>query len=74
MGRLAEVYQRLADGLEHAGQYGQARETYLAAADFCRVRPAGNLSQLCLACMTVVLRQIGEWDRSVEVSRSAASQ
>jgi DNA-binding CsgD family transcriptional regulator len=70
VGPAAEVYQRLADGLEHAGQYGQARETYLAAADFCRVRDEQATSQLCLACMTVVLRQIGEWDRAVEVSRS----
>ena len=70
VGPAAEVYQRLADGLEHAGQYGQARETYLAASDFCRTNGELTTSQLCLACMTAVLRQIGEWDRTVEVSRS----
>ena len=69
VGPAAEVYQRLGDTLEHAGQYLQARETYLVAADFCRTRDQSALSLLCLACMTVVLRQIGEWDRVIQVCR-----
>ena len=60
-GPAAEGYQRLADALEHSGDYAAARQSYLAAADFCQTQGAEGVAQLCLACMTVVLRQTGEW-------------
>jgi DNA-binding CsgD family transcriptional regulator/tetratricopeptide (TPR) repeat protein len=66
-GAAAEVYQRLADALEHAGDYRAARDTYQAAADFCEGHGAGVTAQLCRACMTVVLRQTGEWERCMRV-------
>jgi DNA-binding NarL/FixJ family response regulator len=66
-GPAAEVYQRLADALEHAGDYHTAQQTYLEAAAFCQARQVESTAQLCLACMTVVLRQIGAWDRCAEI-------
>jgi DNA-binding NarL/FixJ family response regulator len=66
-GAAAEVYQRLADALEHSGDYRAARQTYLDAAAFCESRGAGSTAQLCRACMAVVLRQTGEWDHCVHV-------
>ena len=53
VGPAAEVHQRLGDTLEYAGPYAQARETYLAAADFCQTRKQSVLSQGCLACMAI---------------------
>ena len=62
----ADVYQRLADALEHAGEYRAARETYLDAVAFCDARGVGLAGQLCRACMSVVLRQTGQWDACCE--------
>ncbi len=69
-GPAAEIYQRLADALEHSGTYAAARESYETAAAFCEEQGAEAVEQLCLACMTVVLRQTGEWDRCLDVCRS----
>jgi ATP/maltotriose-dependent transcriptional regulator MalT len=69
LGAAAEIYQRLADALEHAGDYSAARGTYSEAASFCRTNGAPAVGDVCLACLTMVLRQTGEWDRAVEVSR-----
>lgn len=66
----AEVYQRLADALEHSGDYAAARQTYVTAADFCQTKGAPVVAQLCLACMTVVLRQTGEWQQAAQVCRA----
>jgi DNA-binding CsgD family transcriptional regulator len=66
-GPAAEVYQRLADSLEHAGDYPGAEETYQAASSYCATNALKPTAQLCLACLTVVLRQSGDWDRAVTV-------
>ncbi|MBV9894178.1 MAG: AAA family ATPase [Chloroflexi bacterium] len=68
-GVAAEVYQRLADALEQGSDYRAARATYIEAADFCQNQGASATEQLCRACMTVVLRQTGEWQQCIEVSR-----
>jgi DNA-binding CsgD family transcriptional regulator len=65
----AEVYQRLGDSYEQAGELTAARQTYLAAAEFCQVQGAAAAAQLCLACMTVVLRQNGDWSECERVCR-----
>lgn len=65
----AEVYQRLADSLEHAGDYRAARATYSEAAVFCRSNGADAVGDVCLACLTMVLRQTGDWDEAVAVAR-----
>jgi DNA-binding NarL/FixJ family response regulator len=68
-GAAAEVYQRLADSLEHAGDYRGARETYDEASGFCAANELEPTAQLCLACLSVVLRHTGDWDHSAGVCR-----
>jgi ATP/maltotriose-dependent transcriptional regulator MalT len=68
-GPAAEIYQRLADALEHAGDYPAARETYDEAFGFCAANAIDPVAQLCLACLTAVLRQSGDWDRAVGLCR-----
>jgi DNA-binding CsgD family transcriptional regulator len=68
-GPVVEIYQRLGDSLAHAGQYDQARETYQTASEVCRASGASLRAELCLACMSVVLWQTGEWDQTVQIGR-----
>ena len=63
-GPAAEIYQRLADALEHAGDYVGASATYDEAYNFCSANGLEPTAQLCLACLTAVLRQSGDWDRA----------
>jgi DNA-binding CsgD family transcriptional regulator/tetratricopeptide (TPR) repeat protein len=68
-GAAAEVYQRLADSLEHVGDYAGAQDTYLTAFAFCQTNAISANAQLCIACLTVVLRQTGEWERAMKLCR-----
>ncbi len=68
-GAAADIYQRLADALEHCGDYGAAKDTYHEAFNFCSVNGIEPTAQLCLACLTSVLRQSGDWDRAVMLCR-----
>jgi DNA-binding NarL/FixJ family response regulator len=68
-GPAAEIYQRLADALEHVGDYAAARETYDAAFSFCTANALEPTAQLCLACLTAVLRQSGDWERAATLCR-----
>ncbi len=65
----AELFQRLADSLEHAGSYDPARSAYLEGAAYCRTRAIEPTAQLCLACMSVVLWQTGQWSQAEQTSR-----
>jgi len=69
-GAAAEAYYRLADALEHAPDYGRALQAYEAAFDYCRTRGMSEDAQVCFACLAPTLRQIGEWDRAIEVCRA----
>jgi DNA-binding NarL/FixJ family response regulator len=68
-GAAAEVYQRLADSYEHAGEYRAARATYEAAFGYCSAHALEPTSQLCLACLSVVLRQAGDWEQASALCR-----
>ena len=68
-GAAAEIYQRLADSLEHVGDYAAARRTYDEAFGYCTVNALDPTAQVCLACLSVVLRQTGEWDQSAALCR-----
>jgi DNA-binding NarL/FixJ family response regulator/lipopolysaccharide biosynthesis regulator YciM len=72
-GPAAEVYQRLADAFEHAGDSAAAKETYDAAFGFCAANALEPTAQLCLACLAVVLRQSGEWDRATTLCRQVVA-
>ena len=65
----AELFQRLADSLEHAGSYDPAQTAYLEGAAYCRTRSIESTAQLCLACMSVVLWQTGRWSEAERTSR-----
>lgn len=60
----AELQQRLADSLEHSGDYRAAAAAYAAAYQFCDAHGADTVGQLCRACAAVVLFARGEWDRT----------
>jgi DNA-binding CsgD family transcriptional regulator len=68
-GAAAEIYQRLADALEHSGDYAAASATYDEAYSFCSANGLEPTAQLCLACLTAVLRQSGDWDRAAKLCR-----
>jgi len=70
IGPATEIYQRLADTLEHAGDYTGAQVAYGSAAAFCQTHQAPATAQICHACLTVVLRLTGDWERATTVSRS----
>ena len=72
-GPAAELYQRLADSLEHAGEYGAATAAYTAGYEFCQEHGEQTAGQLCRACVTAVLFVAGHWDRALEVCADAAS-
>ena len=65
----AEIYQRLADSFEHEGDYPAARATYDDAVAFCTASGQEPTAQVCLACLTAVLRQTGDWERAVVLCR-----
>ena len=71
-GPAAELYQRLADSLEHAGEYGAASAAYTAGYEFCQKHGEQTSGQLCRACVTAVLFVAGHWDRALEVCADAA--
>ena len=73
-GAAAEVYQRLADAWEHAGEYGAAKETYQVGFDFCQANAVPATAQLCVACLTVVLRHTGEWERAMSLCREVLAE
>jgi DNA-binding CsgD family transcriptional regulator len=68
-GAAAEIYQRLADSLEHAGDYAGAEDTYLTAFSYCQANAIPATGQLCIACLTAVLRQAGEVERAMTLCR-----
>ena len=63
----AELQQRLADALEHSGDYRAAAAAYAAAYQYCDAHGADAVGQLCRACASVVLFARGEWDRTAGV-------
>lgn len=69
IGDAADAYYRLADALEHATDYRPALQAWEAGVEYCKARDISDAAQVCLACMTPVMRQIGEWDRAIEVCR-----
>ena len=68
-GPAAEIYQRLADSLEHTGDYPAAKEAHDEAFSFCAANAQEPTAQLCLGCLTAVLRQTGDWERAVTLGR-----
>ena len=50
--------------------YAGALHAYDKAFSFCEANDQASAGQLCRACATVVLLNIGRWDRAVDLSRT----
>jgi DNA-binding CsgD family transcriptional regulator len=70
----AELQQRLADSLEHGGDYDGAATAYRAAYLYCDTHGADATGRLCRACATAVLFNRGEWDLAVDVCRDVLAE
>ena len=66
-GAAAELQQRLADALEHAGDYQAATAAYASAYQFCDAHGDVATGQVCRACVTVVLFSHGQWNRAAGI-------
>jgi len=64
----AEVYQRLGTALESAADYAGARDALDTAIGLCERSGEGSQEQGCVACMAYVLRELGDWDRAMELA------
>ncbi len=64
-----DAYQRLGTAFEIAGDYANAREALTSALDLCQLTDNQEPEAGCVACMTYVLRELGEWPRTVELCR-----
>ena len=65
-GPAAEIYQRLADAIEHTGDVRAATSAYASAYQFCDLHDQETPGLLCRACVTAVLFPSGQWDRAVD--------
>lgn len=63
-----EAHYQLAAALLYAGDYASAARAYESAAELCREHDITELSQACSACLGVVVRIMGEWDRALLIS------
>ena len=55
---------------ENAGEHGKASEAFEVAIDYCASTGIAGTRAVCSACLTHVLRQRGEWRRSLALSRT----
>lgn len=67
IGAASEIYQRLASVFEHFGDFKGAKEAYNFAYTFCESNGAEPMGHVCMACLTVVLIQTGEWNEAIEI-------
>ncbi|MDX6630450.1 MAG: hypothetical protein QOH00_2696 [Gaiellales bacterium] len=66
----ASAYQALAVVHENAGMFGAAAEAYDVAIDYCASTGVVATGYVCSACLCHVLRQRGDWRRSLALCRS----
>lgn len=64
---VSEVYSSLAGVLQQAGDYAGSRDTYHTSIEYCQTEGMLPMAQACLACLAVVLREMGAWDEAVDV-------
>jgi DNA-binding CsgD family transcriptional regulator/tetratricopeptide (TPR) repeat protein len=69
-----DAYQRLGTTFETAGDYANAREALSSALDLCRITDNHEPEAGCVACMAYVLRELGEWPRTIELSRELITE
>jgi ATP/maltotriose-dependent transcriptional regulator MalT len=66
----AAAYQGLAVVYENAGEFGHAANAFQTAIDYCATTGVTGTGTGCAACLTHVLRQRGEWRRSLALCRT----
>ena len=66
----AAAYQAVALVHEHSGEFGKASEAYEVAIDYCADTGIARTGIVCSACLCHVLRQRGDWRRSLDLSRT----
>jgi DNA-binding NarL/FixJ family response regulator len=64
-----DLYQRLANVLENAGDYREAWDVYQAAHGYCEERGEQAAAQVCLVCLGAILFFTAQWDRAIELDR-----
>jgi DNA-binding NarL/FixJ family response regulator/type II secretory pathway predicted ATPase ExeA len=64
-----DAYQRLGTTFETAGDYANARQALSSALDLCKIADDTGPEAGCVACMAYVLRELGEWPRTIEICR-----
>jgi ATP/maltotriose-dependent transcriptional regulator MalT len=69
-----DAYQRLGTTFETAGDYANAREALASALDLCQITDNQEPEAGCVACMAYVLRELGEWPRTIELSRELIAE
>lgn len=65
----AEVYRRLGSVHEYRSDYGEARDAYFTAVDYCRTQGMDAAEHTCLGCLSYIVLRTGEWKRALEVCR-----
>jgi DNA-binding CsgD family transcriptional regulator len=60
----AELYQRLGTVREVAGDYEGAVDDLGTALGLCEVTEQGELANVCVSCISYVLRELGDWEES----------
>jgi len=66
----AVAYRALAGVYENAGDLARAGDAYEVAIDYCGMTGMTLTGRECSACLTHVLRQRGEWRRSLSLCRT----
>ncbi len=61
------AYYELAEALEYAADYARAVDAYESAFELCRTEGLDDLAQTCFACMSPVVRLMGDWDRTLAI-------
>jgi DNA-binding CsgD family transcriptional regulator len=64
-----DLYQRLANVLENAGDYREAWDVYQTAHGYCEERGEQGAAQVCLVCLGAILFFTAQWDRGIELDR-----
>jgi DNA-binding CsgD family transcriptional regulator len=66
----AAAYQALAVVYEMSGDLGRATEAFEFAIDYCARTGVAATGAICSGCLCHVLRQRGEWRKSLAISRA----
>ena len=72
--QAADAYQRLGTCFETAGDYASARDALTSALDLCEISGESGPEAGCVACMAYVLRELGDWQKALELSRELIAE